>query len=228
MNILTTEDIQKQKGWSARVIWGMFKRGDIQAQLVGRNWVTTQAALNAYDKDQRYTLKPLYSVETAGDYLGVNAWKIRRLITAKLLTPAAMIGGKGEKGTAIFTQRQLDNLDPALLNRKGGIPADTTYDEYLVQENERWIVVGTRNNSGVPFSSKYLRNVKPKARAAYSVPPVHPKGTRVRARTNGQREAYSGIFTLAEDMLVGSQTVLIEDDEGQLIVNKRRITVLPE
>lgn len=227
MKILTTEDVQEMTGKSQRVLWGMFKRGDIQAQLVGRDWATTEAAVNAYLSGKRYTLKPLYSAHTAAEHLGVNHWKIRRLVTGGHLTPAARIGGKGKKGTAVFTQRQLDNLDRGLLHRTGGTPADTTYDEYLVQEGGVWIVVGTRNADGVPYSSRYLRNVKPKAREAYSVQPVLNKGTQVRA-TTPKREAPSGIFTLAEDLLAGSKTVLVEDGEGRLIISVNQMTVLAD
>ncbi len=228
MKILTTTEVQEQTGWSRRITWQAFKHGRIQAQLVGRNWVTTQAAVDAAQNKRRYTLKPLYSAQTAADYLEVDHWKIRRLVRARLLTPAAWIGGKGDKGTAIFTQRQLDNLDRALLNRQAGIEADTTYDDYMKLEDGRWIVVGTRNALGVPYSSKYLRNIKPRAKKAYSKPPLHLKGTRVRARTNGKREAYSSEFALAEDLLDGSLAVLIEDIEGQLVISLRRISFLPE
>lgn len=228
MKILTTTEVQEQTGWSRRVTWQAFTQGKIQAQLVGRNWVTTQAAVDAALEDRRYTLKPLYSVQTAADYLEVDHWKIRRLIRSNLITPSAWIGGKGDKGTAIFTQRQLDNLDRALLHRSAGKDADTTYDEYMIQEGDRWIVVGTRNALGVPYSSKYVRNIKPRAKKAYSKAPLHLKGTRVRARTNGEREAYSSEFTLAEDLLDGSLAVLIEDDKGQLVITLRRISFLPE
>ena len=226
MKILTVAEVKEQTGWSSRVVWGMFNRGDVQGQLVGRNWITTQAALNAYNNKRRYTLKTFYSAQTAADYLGVDHWKIRRLVRDKLLTPVAMIGRKGETGTAIFSQRQLDNMDQALLNRRGGIPADTTYDKYLVQENGRWIVVGTRNIGGVPYSGTYLRNVKPIARRAYSAPPLQQKGARVKAATDGRRKDATGIFTLAEDLRAGSLTVLIEDSEGQFVASVRRLYFL--
>ena len=176
---LNSQQIADKLGKSIHTIhmWGA--KGKLPGRKIGGTWLMTTKEFNAFKSGKEVTCEPLYDVRGAADYLGVTIYIVRRLIRKGDLK-GKRIDQRGRfGGTLVFSQKELDKLDPDLLeNGKAGRKVKGKPDVHINyrHHDSKFVVLGTKNKFGKPFAYTYLFDARGRARKAFGKPPRYWAG----------------------------------------------------
>lgn len=184
---LNSQQIADKLGKSIHTIhmWGA--KGKLPGRKIGGTWLMTTKEFNAFKSGKEVKYEPLYDARSAADYLGVTVYIVRRLIRKGDLK-GKRIDQRGRfGGTLVFSQKELDKLDPDLLeNGKAGRKVKGSPDMHIATLNGKYVVRDTKNKFGKPFTYTYLFDARGRARKAFGGPPRYWMGDIVDIGTEGE------------------------------------------
>lgn len=224
---LNSQQIADKLGKSIHTIhmWGA--QGRLPGRKIGGTWLMTSKEFNAFKSGKEVKCESLYDVRGAADYLGVTVHIVRRLIRKGDLK-GKRIDQRGRfGGTLVFSQKELDKLDPDLLeNGKAGRKVKGSPDKHISVRalDGKYVVRGTKNKFGKPFAYTYLFDARGRARKAFSKPPRYWAGDIVDIGTKDEIvrayivENVTPIDTMA---LVFPMTFPVDERETTLIPASR-------
>lgn len=219
---LNSQQIADKLGKSIHTIhmWG--SQGKLPGRKIGGTWLMTTKEFNAFKSGKEVQHISLYDVRGAADYLGVTVYIVRRLIRKGDLK-GKRIDRRGRfGGTLAFGEKELDKLDPALLeNGKAGRKVKGSPDKHISYQDGKYMVLGTKNKFGKPFSYTYLFDARGRARKAFGKPPRYWGGDIVDIGTEDEIvRAY-----IVENVTKIDTTALVSP--MTFPVDERKVTLIP-
>ena len=221
---LNTQQIADKLDKSIHTIHQWGARGKLPGRKIGGSWIMTGGEFTAFKAGKTIKPMPLYDARGAAEHLGVTINIVRRLIRNGDLN-GQQIDGRGRfGGTRIFTQKQLDKVDPKLLESgRAGRKVKGNPDKYIKIVEGKYVVIGTKNRFGKPFSFTHLFDARGRARKAYGKPPLYWAGEIVDIGEDTVTRAYvvENVTRLDTTALIFPMTFPVDERKTTLILVRK-------
>ena len=190
------------------------KSGDLAGQIVAGTYVFSEAAIDTW----LLGFKPkvphkLMTVNTAGRDYDVGRNRLYTLIKDGTL-PAVKIKARGSFGWAyVFYEADLKAVGKELGRSRSGPAVKDDIDKHIGQVGNRYLILGTKDRKGKPFSYLNLNQARRRAREAYSEPPLYKMGDSVFIKPPGTATIMTEVV-LVEDVTWIDKAILVKYDNG--------------